>query len=272
MTSRGREGRTRRRAARWISAAIMSIVSGKDRRSSATNFSSSGAASIALFSSAFSKPPRALRMLNSRSLKPDSDWYRSARLRNTSWSSQVSSTARRCSGPMPAASHIRPTSSLKSRAGRPEQVAGSDPDAADRDRDVGPQHADPVLARAHEHPPGEDRVAQAGDLVEVAAGAVDDRPRDPVALGEGGQQTAPDGAVGAPAVGQQDHAPGRDLVDVLGGRSPDARLHRLEEDRIGRSAAAGAGPYRAQVGQPTGDPQHVESIGDHGDRGAGENP
>src|SRR5438067_5243762 len=158
------------------------------------------------------------------------------------------------------------------RAVRPEQVAGADPDAADRDRDVGPQHADPVLARAHEHPPGEDRVGQAGDLVEVAAGPVDDRPGDSVALGEDGQQPAPDGAVDAPAVGQQDHAPGRYLVDVLRGRSKDTRLHRLEEDGIGRSAAAGAGPDRAQVGQPAGDPQHAERIGDHGNRGAGEDP
>src|SRR2546429_386014 len=57
------------------------------------------------------------------------------------------------------------------RAVRPEQVAGSDPDAADPDLDLGPQHADPVLPRAHEHPAGDaQHVERIGDHGDRGAG------------------------------------------------------------------------------------------------------
>ncbi len=108
-----------------------------------------------------------------------------------------------------------------------QDVAGSHPRPADLDHAVGPLDLHPILAGAHPVAAAEHRIVQRAAQGHVAADAVYHRAGDAAAMGDLGQDVAPDGGVQPPAVVDRHHRARRHVVDVV--------PHRPR--RIGRGAA-----------------------------------
>src|SRR5512146_104780 len=96
-----------------------------------------------------------------------------------------------------------------------QDVALVDPGVADVHWPAHGLHLDTILAGAHGITAAVDGIPEFTGKMSVTACPVDHRTGHSAASGDPGQNIAPYGRIFAPAIIQHDHAPGRNVLDVI---------------------------------------------------------
>src|SRR5919201_221237 len=146
-----------------------------------------------------------------------------------------------------------------------QNVAGVDPYVSERHADVVAVGLDATASRPHRHAAAEDGVAELEAAAGVAADAMDDGSRQPVAVRRDRQDVAPNRAIEATAVVKDHNTPGRDIIDVLADGASAPR-DRDRPQSVSPSRQPKAAVEGGQTQSLTGDSQAVEGIAERARR------
>ena len=140
-----------------------------------------------------------------------------------------------------------------------QNVSRSDARVADIDDHIGAFELHAIFSRTHGIAAAEDGIAELEAESRIAASAIDHRAGDAAAMGDLGEDIAPDGGVFASAIINRDDRAGRDVVnEVADGASRLA--DRTVQQREGASGEAKARIARFDAKALSGDAEAVERV------------